>query len=40
MIGIRENGVIAYVGMPVTPEFTPAEAWKLLNQVEQGHKEK
>ena len=37
MIGIRKDGAIAYVGKPVTPEFTPARAWNLLNQVKQGH---
>ena len=36
MIGVRDNGVIAYVGKPVTPEFTPEKAWNLLNQVKQG----
>lgn len=33
VVGVGDDGRVAYVGKPVTPEFTPRKAWKLLVEV-------
>jgi peroxiredoxin len=38
MIGVPEDGRIAYIGRPVTGEFTPVKAWKMLMDVKEKRK--
>lgn len=35
MVGVPTDGLIAYVGKPVTVEFTPAKAWAMLKDVKE-----
>jgi peroxiredoxin len=35
MVGVTGDGRIAYIGKPVTPEFTPVEAWKMLMDIKE-----
>jgi peroxiredoxin len=39
MVGVPDDGRIAYIGKPVTTEFTPVEAWKMLQTVKVKRKE-
>lgn len=36
VVGTYEDGVIAYIGKAVTPEFTPRKAVELLEQLRRG----
>jgi peroxiredoxin len=35
MVGVPADGRIAYIGKPVTPEFKPVDAWKMLMDVKE-----